>query len=182
MSMSITVIDNVGGNMVQMVEVLRMMMVVIVMSMTVIIVVVVMILMTAILMVVVMIGIVLITMMGLTLLKVMDMAEVVEVMRKKCGVNELPIAMVMVPGMGVPRGVPKGGGGGTVGVAEVKAAEKTAFDVKLEGFDAAAKIKVIKEVRMFTSLGLKEAKDLVEKVPAVLKKGVTKEEAESIIA
>ena len=75
MSMSITVIDNVGGNMVQMVEVLRMMMVVIVMSMTVIIVVVVMILMTAILMVVVMIGIVLITMMGLTLLKVMDMVE-----------------------------------------------------------------------------------------------------------
>uniref|UniRef100_A0A0R0FQ88 Large ribosomal subunit protein bL12 C-terminal domain-containing protein n=1 Tax=Glycine max TaxID=3847 RepID=A0A0R0FQ88_SOYBN len=189
--------------MVQMVEVLRMMMVVIVMSMTVIIVVVVMILMTAILMVVVMIGIVLITMMGLTLLKVMDM---VEVMREKCGVNELPIAMVMVPGMGVPRGVPKGGGGGTVGVAEVKAAEKTAFDVKLEGFDVAAKIKVIKEVRMFTSLGLKEAKDLVEKikvikevrtftslglkeakdlvekVPAMLKKGVTKEEAESIIA
>ncbi|KAL5173229.1 Folate transporter 1, chloroplastic [Glycine soja] len=179
MSISITVIDNVGGNMVQMVEVLRMMMVVIVMSMTVIIVVVVMILMTAILMVVVMIGIVLITMMGLTLLKVMDM---VEVMREKCGVNELPIAMVMVPGMGVPRGVPKGGGGGTVGVAEVKAAEKTAFDVKLEGFDVAAKIKVIKEVRMFTSLGLKEAKDLVEKVPAVLKKGVTKEEVESIIA
>ena len=120
--------------------------------------------MTAILMVVVMIGIVLITMMGLTLLKVMDMAEV---MRKKCGVNELPIAMVMVPGMGVPRGVPKGGGGGTVGVAEVKAAEKTAFDVKLEGFDVAAKIKVIKEVRMFTSLGLKEAKDLVENIKSV---------------
>lgn len=117
--------------------------------------------------------------MGLTLLEVMDL---VEVMREKRGVNELPIAMLMVPGMGVPRGVPKGGGGGTVGVAEVKAAEKTAFDVKLEGFDVAAKIKVIKEVRMFTSLGLKEAKDLVEKVPAVLKKGVTKEEVESIIA
>ena len=117
--------------------------------------------------------------MGLTLLEVMDL---VEVMREKRGVNELPIAMLMVPGMGVPRGVPNGGGGGAAGVAEVKAVEKTAFDVKLEGFDAAAKIKVIKEVRTFTSLGLKEAKDLVEKVPAVLKKGVTKEEAESIIA
>uniref|UniRef100_A0A3Q7ITP8 Large ribosomal subunit protein bL12c n=1 Tax=Solanum lycopersicum TaxID=4081 RepID=A0A3Q7ITP8_SOLLC len=54
-------------------------------------------------------------------------------------------------------------------------------DVKLEKFDAAAKIKVIKEVRSFTSLGLKEAKDLVEKVPAILKQGVTKEEANEII-
>lgn len=65
--------------------------------------------------------------------------------------------------------------------AEEKKAEKTAFDVKLEKFDAAAKIKVIKEVRAFTNLGLKEAKDLVEKVPALLKQGVTKEEAAEII-
>ncbi|KAF5733378.1 hypothetical protein HS088_TW17G00921 [Tripterygium wilfordii] len=68
--------------------------------------------------------------------------------------------------------------------ADVKAAaevEKTAFDIKLEKFDSAAKIKIIKEVRTFTDLGLKEAKDLVEKVPVVLKKGVTKEEANSII-
>jgi len=118
--------------------------------------------------------------MGLTLLEVMDL---VEVMREKRGVNELPIMMLMVPGMGVrgvPRGAQKAGGGGEG--EEVKVAEKTAFDLKLEGFDAAGKIKVIKEVRTFTSLGLKEAKDLVEKVPAVLKKGVTKEEAESIIA
>ncbi|CAJ1942473.1 unnamed protein product [Sphenostylis stenocarpa] len=118
---------------------------------------------------------------GLTLLEVMDL---VEVLREKRGVNELPIMMMMmVPGMGVrgvPRGAPKSVGGGEG--AEVKVAEKTAFDLKLEGFDAAGKIKVIKEVRTFTSLGLKEAKDLVEKVPAVLKKGVTKEEAENIIA
>ncbi|CAI0375156.1 unnamed protein product [Linum tenue] len=60
------------------------------------------------------------------------------------------------------------------------AAEKTVFDIKLEKFDAAAKIKIIKEVRSFTDLGLKEAKDLVEKVPAVLKKGLTKEEATAI--
>ncbi|EMS65491.1 50S ribosomal protein L7/L12 [Triticum urartu] len=58
--------------------------------------------------------------------------------------------------------------------------EKMAFDVKLEGFDAAAKLKIIKELRAITSLGLKEAKELVEKAPAVLKAGVPKEEAESI--
>ncbi|KAK9135634.1 hypothetical protein Syun_014964 [Stephania yunnanensis] len=46
---------------------------------------------------------------------------------------------------------------------ESKAAEKTAFDLKQEKFDAAAKIKIIKEVRSFTDLGLKEAKELVEK-------------------
>lgn len=114
--------------------------------------------------------------MGLTLLEVMDL---VEVMREKKGANELPLMMVMMPGMGIGglKGAPKGASKG-----EEKKAEKTAFDVKLEAFDAAAKIKVIKEVRTFTSLGLKEAKDLVEKVPTLLKKGVTKEEAETIIA
>ncbi|KAJ8752498.1 hypothetical protein K2173_004786 [Erythroxylum novogranatense] len=59
--------------------------------------------------------------------------------------------------------------------------EKTAFDIKLEKFDAAAKIKIIKEVRAFTDLGLKEAKDLVEKAPVVLKKGLTKDEANPIL-
>ncbi|KAL2946990.1 hypothetical protein AAZX31_20G046500 [Glycine max] len=61
------------------------------------------------------------------------------------------------------------------------AVEKTAFDLKLEKYDAAAKIKIIKEVRSFTDLGLKEAKELVEKVPCVLKKGLTKEEANPIM-
>lgn len=65
--------------------------------------------------------------------------------------------------------------------APAAAKEKTAFDVKLEKFDAAAKLKVIKEIRAFTDLGLKEAKDLVEKTPAVVKKGVTKEEGEKIL-
>ncbi|KAK9169191.1 hypothetical protein Syun_001331 [Stephania yunnanensis] len=51
--------------------------------------------------------------------------------------------------------------GGTA--AESKVAEKTTFDLKLEKFDATAKIKIIKEVRSFTDLGLKEAKELVEK-------------------
>ncbi|KAF5201262.1 50S ribosomal protein L7/L12 [Thalictrum thalictroides] len=75
---------------------------------------------------------------------------------------------------------PQGGSAGSPKTEEKKA-EKTAFDVKLEKFDAASKIKVIKEVRAFTSLGLKEAKDLVEKAPVLLKQGVTKEEANEII-
>jgi large subunit ribosomal protein L7/L12 len=58
--------------------------------------------------------------------------------------------------------------------------EQTEFAVKLEGFDPAQKIKVIKEVRAATELGLKEAKDLVEGAPAVLKKGLKKEDAEAI--
>ncbi|KAH7352081.1 hypothetical protein KP509_19G029000 [Ceratopteris richardii] len=84
-----------------------------------------------------------------------------------------------------------GGGGGNMGAMpagnvpasaeEEKKPEKTNFDVKLEKFDASAKIKVIKEVRSFTSLGLKEAKELVEKLPATLKQGVGKEEAEQIV-
>lgn len=66
-------------------------------------------------------------------------------------------------------------------VPSADAKEKTAFDVKLEKFDASAKLKVIKEIRAFTELGLKEAKDLVEKAPAVVKKGVTKEEGDKIV-
>ncbi|GLT44637.1 hypothetical protein SLA2020_185230 [Shorea laevis] len=117
---------------------------------------------------------------GLTLLEVMDLTEV---LRKKLDINEMPIMAVMMPGMGfagAARGAGKGGAGGP-GKGEEKQ-EKVVFDVKLEGFEAAAKIKVIKEVRGFTDLGLKEAKDLVEKAPTLLKKGVTKDEAEKIIA
>jgi len=64
--------------------------------------------------------------------------------------------------------------------AEEKKAEKTAFDLKLTGFDAKSKIKVIKEVRAITSLGLKEAKDMVEGAPKVLKKDIKMEEAEEL--
>nr|POE62377.1 50s ribosomal protein l12, chloroplastic [Quercus suber] len=53
---------------------------------------------------------------------------------------------------------------------EAKAAEKSAFDLKLKKYDAAVKIKIIKEVRTFMDLGLKEAKELVEKVPVVNEK------------
>jgi large subunit ribosomal protein L7/L12 len=85
--------------------------------------------------------------------------------------------------MMMPMGMmPMGGASASApAVAEEAQVEKTSFDVKLEGFDAAAKIKVIKEVRTFTALGLKEAKELVEKAPVVLKSGVAKDEAEQII-
>ena len=63
--------------------------------------------------------------------------------------------------------------------AAAPAEEKTAFDVILaEG--GAQKVNVIKEIRSFTTLGLKEAKDLVEGAPKTLKEGVTKKEAEEI--
>ncbi len=57
---------------------------------------------------------------------------------------------------------------------------KTHFDLKLISFDAKAKIKVIKEIRAITGLGLKEAKDLVEGVPKVVKKDIKVEEAEAL--
>jgi large subunit ribosomal protein L7/L12 len=63
------------------------------------------------------------------------------------------------------------------GQAAAAAAEKTEFDVILEGYGD-KKIGVIKVVRAATSLGLKEAKDLVESVPAKIKEGLSKEDAE----
>lgn len=65
------------------------------------------------------------------------------------------------------------------GPAAEKPAEKTEFDVVLEGFGD-KKIGVIKEVRAITGLGLKEAKDLVEGVPAKVKEGISKEDAEKV--
>ena len=65
-------------------------------------------------------------------------------------------------------------------MAEEAAEEKTSFDAILSAFDSSSKIKVIKEVRAVTSLGLKEAKELVEGSPKPLKEGLTKEEAEEI--
>ena len=59
------------------------------------------------------------------------------------------------------------------------AEEKTDFDVVLTGFDAAAKIKVIKAVREIAGLGLAEAKAFVESAPKALKEGVSKEDAEN---
>jgi large subunit ribosomal protein L7/L12 len=87
----------------------------------------------------------------------------------------------MLVGGGGGGGAPAAGGAAAAAAApaaEVK--EKEAFDVKLGAVDAKAKIKVIKEVRAITGLGLKEAKELVEKAPVVIKAGVKKEEAEQI--
>ncbi len=66
------------------------------------------------------------------------------------------------------------------GAAAAPEEEKTEFDVELTEFDAAQKVKVIKVVREITGLGLKEAKDLVEGAPKVLKESAAKEEAEDI--
>ncbi|GFP85364.1 50S ribosomal protein l7/l12 [Phtheirospermum japonicum] len=111
---------------------------------------------------------------GLTLLEISDLTEA---LRKKMGIEEIPIMSVMMPGMGFAPGMAgaKGKGGGGVAAEEEEKKEKTAFNIKLEGgFDTAAKIKIIKEVRACTDLGLKEVKDLVEKAPTLLKKGVMK--------
>ena len=72
---------------------------------------------------------------------------------------------------------PAAGGGGAAAAAPVE--EKTEFDVVLKAAGE-KKINVIKAVREVTSLGLKEAKDLVESAPANIKEGVSKDEAESI--
>lgn len=113
---------------------------------------------------------------NLTLLEASDLSYL---LKKKLGLPDSAMPYYggsMGPGMAMQQA-----GGGGAPAEEEKKPEKTSFDVKLEKFEAAAKIKVIKEVRAFTTLGLKEAKELVEKLPAMLKTGVGKEEAEKLI-
>ncbi|CAI9782151.1 unnamed protein product [Fraxinus pennsylvanica] len=112
---------------------------------------------------------------GLTLV---EAAELSSIMMKKLGMKELPVVGVMNPGAARVASVAMKA---STTAKEEKKPEKTAFELKMESFDSASKLKVIKEIRSFTDFGLKEAKDLVEKVPVVLKKGVPKEEAEKII-
>ena len=76
-----------------------------------------------------------------------------------------------------PVAVAAAGGGGA---AAAPAEEKTSFDVILASAPADKKIQVIKVVRELTSLGLKEAKDLVEGAPKPIKSGATKEEADTM--
>ncbi|CAA9560191.1 MAG: LSU ribosomal protein L7p/L12p (P1/P2) [uncultured Thermomicrobiales bacterium] len=71
-----------------------------------------------------------------------------------------------------------GGGGGGAGAAVVEEEEQTEFDVVLTEIGA-NKIQVIKAVRELTSLGLKEAKDLVDGAPKPVRQGITKEEAQA---
>lgn len=104
---------------------------------------------------------------GLTLL---EASELVKLLEEKLGVSAAaPVAMAAAPGVAA---------GGAPGAAAPAAEEKTEFEVVLK--DAGSqKIPVIKVVRELTggTLGLKEAKELVESAPASIKKGVTKEEA-----
>ena len=96
----------------------------------------------------------------LSAMPVIELSELIKTLEEKWGVSAAaPVAMAA-----------------GAGAAAAPAEEKTAFDVML--MDAGAnKINVIKEVRAVTGLGLKEAKDLVEAAPKLLKEGVTKEEA-----
>ena len=99
-------------------------------------------------------------------MSVMDLVELIEAMEEKFGVT----AAAAVAAAPVAAG-------GDAGAAE----EKTEFDVVLTGFGD-KKVGVIKAVREVTSLGLKEAKDLVDGAPAVIAEGVKKEEAEEMKA
>jgi len=73
-----------------------------------------------------------------------------------------------------------GGFAAAAPAAAAEVEEKTAFDVVIESVDSTKRIAVIKAVRSITSLGLKEAKDVIEAAPKVLKEGVTKAEAEDM--
>lgn len=99
---------------------------------------------------------------------VLELAEFVEAFKTKFGVT------AVVAAAGAPAA---GGAGGASAAAE----EKTEFDVILTSAGE-KKIQVIKVVRELTSLGLKEAKDLVDNPPKPVKEGVSKEEAEQIKA
>ena len=99
----------------------------------------------------------------LSTLTVMEAAELSKLLEDKWGVSAAAAVAVAAPA-----------GGGSAA-----AEEKTSFDVELTAIGE-SKISVIKEVRAITSLGLKEAKDLVESAPKVVKEGASKDEAEEI--
>ena len=100
-------------------------------------------------------------------MSVLDLAELVKGLEARFGVTAAaPVAVAAAPAAG----------GGAAAPAE----EKTAFDVVLASAPADKKIQIIKVVRELTSLGLKEAKDLVEGAPKPVKTGVAKEEADTV--
>ncbi|GMJ12593.1 hypothetical protein like AT1G70190 [Hibiscus trionum] len=110
-----------------------------------------------------------------------EIAELGSILMKKRGMIEPPTVGVMKADAATGLTMKAAGSGAAAAAKEEKKPDKTVFELKLGSYDAASKIKVIKEVRGFTDLGLKEAKDLVEKTPSVLKRGVSKEEGEKII-
>lgn len=100
-------------------------------------------------------------------MSVLDLAELVKGLENRFGVTAAaPVAVAAAPAAG--------------GAAAAPAEEKTAFDVILASAPADKKIQIIKVVRELTSLGLKEAKDLVEGAPKPVKNGVAKEEADTM--
>jgi large subunit ribosomal protein L7/L12 len=101
-------------------------------------------------------------------LSLLDAAELVKKLEARLGVSAAAAAPVMVAG-----------GGAGAGAAAAPAEEKTEFTVVLKEVGA-NKINVIKAVREVTSLGLKEAKELVDGAPKNIKEGVNKDEAETI--
>jgi large subunit ribosomal protein L7/L12 len=102
---------------------------------------------------------------NLSALSVMEAAQLVKMLEEKWGVSAAaPVAMAM---------------GAAPAAAAAPVEEKTEFEVILKDVGA-KKINVIKVVREVTSLGLKEAKDLVDGAPKTVKEGVTKDEAEAI--
>ena len=100
-------------------------------------------------------------------LSLLDAAQLVKKLEERLGVSAAAAAPVVMAG----------GGGAAAGAAPAE--EKTEFTVVLKDVGA-NKINVIKAVREVTSLGLKEAKDLVDGAPKNIKEGVSKEEAETI--
>jgi len=103
-------------------------------------------------------------------LSLLEASELVKQIEEAFGVSAAASAGVVMAAPGA------GGGGDSTEAAE----EKTEFEVVLESFDAASKIKVLKEVRNATGLGLGEAKALVEAAPKTIKEGATKEDAEAL--
>jgi large subunit ribosomal protein L7/L12 len=100
---------------------------------------------------------------------VLELSEFIKVLEEKFGVQA---AMQMMSGGAA--------GGAAAAAAPEPVEEQTEFNVVLTGYEADKKIQVIKVVRAVTSLGLKEAKDLVEGVPKAVKEGVSKQEAENV--
>ena len=103
-------------------------------------------------------------------LSLLEASELVKQIEDAFGVSAAASA-------GVVMAAPGAGGGSDAAEA---ADEKTEFDVVLESFDAAAKIKVLKEVRNATGLGLGDAKAMVESAPKTIKEGMPKDEAEAL--
>ena len=103
-------------------------------------------------------------------LSLLEASELVKQIEEAFGVAAAASAGVVMAAPGAA------GGDGDGGAAE----EKTEFDVILESFDAAAKIKVLKVVRNATGLGLGDAKALVESAPKTVKEGLAKADAESL--